>query len=230
MPEVPRVGRAVGLHARRARPDPAGLHGARGRRTWRAWTLAAKSYESADGTYDDDGDRAGTIRSTARWRATWIAPRRRERPPCSASRHVHATARATWTSFYATARRWPRAATCTTCRRGAWRFYHESGNLAAEGKLADGVRTGNWHFYYDTSAKTPIATGKFRASGYVDGHVEALRHQGRAARDVERRRHSGRLEARRGSREPVATDVVLAHDHPRQGRHRAPRPSGRDQR
>jgi hypothetical protein len=49
---------------------------------------------------------------------------------------------------------------------GEWSFYHRSGNLAARGRIIDGMRYGAWTFYYDTPARTPLARGRFEQSGY----------------------------------------------------------------
>ncbi len=52
---------------------------------------------------------------------------------------------------------------------GAWTFFHPSGNVAATGRMANGMRTGDWSFFYDTTGKTPLARGKFAANGSVTG-------------------------------------------------------------
>ncbi|MCW5808030.1 MAG: hypothetical protein KIT31_37105 [Deltaproteobacteria bacterium] len=74
-----------------------------------------------------------------------------------------------WTSFHANGKKLAEGNFVANAPTGAWRFYHESGNLAAEGNFVAGQRAGAWRFYYDTPKPTPIATGRFRTDGYVDG-------------------------------------------------------------
>src|SRR6185503_8849241 len=61
---------------------------------------------------------------------------------------------------------------------GAWTFFHESGNVAAEGRFEHGNRDGAWRFYYDTPARTPIATGAFTA-GSIGGRWDHFDARGK---------------------------------------------------
>jgi hypothetical protein len=137
-------------------------------KTWRTWDLA--KYKPADGPYDKLSSRG--VFKHARMEGRWIAYSRSS--DANAEERIVGRGDMThgdgaWTSFYDDGKLFAQGPYADNVAEGAWKLYHPSGNLAAEGAFASGNRAGLWQFYYDTPDKTPIAIGRFAASGEVTG-------------------------------------------------------------
>ncbi len=88
--------------------------------------------------------------------------------------------RGTWKSYYNDGKRVLATGEYANSKaHGAWTFFHPSGNVAATGRMTNGMRTGEWSFFYDTATKTPLARGKFAASGAVTGTWQHFDPQGK---------------------------------------------------
>lgn len=132
---------------------------------WRTWDLV--KHRPADGAYDHRNAR-GTFRK-ARMEGAWVAyARPDENDPAETivGRGTLVAGAGAWTSFYEDGKtKLGEGPYVDNRAHGAWRLYHRSGNLAAEGNFAQGDRDGTWRFYHDTPARTPLAIGAFAGQG-----------------------------------------------------------------
>jgi hypothetical protein len=128
---------------------------------WKTWDLA--KYPQPDGPYNQFG--AGTMRRN-RMEGEWKVV---SEDGTVAGKGTMRRGAGTWTSSFADGKPLASGPYVANRAEGAWKLFHPSGNLAGEGSFIAGTRTGPWTFYYDTAAKTPIARGRFNASGQVTG-------------------------------------------------------------
>ncbi len=140
---------------------------------WRGWDLA--KFKPADGPSKRYGE--GNFKSRkmeGAWKVTGG-----ERGELVLGKGEMKKGSGAWTSFYPTGEKMAEGRYAANQPEGRWRIYHKSGNVAAEGAFDNGMRVGKWRFYYDTSAKTPIAVGRFGADGSVIGRWQHFDAEGR---------------------------------------------------
>jgi hypothetical protein len=134
--------------------------------TWWTWNL--KKHPPKEGAYDKNGDR-GTFKH-GQMEGSWVTLETNDDKEQRIVGHGEMKhGRGLWTSVYDDGKTFGEGPYVNNTASGEWKLYHESGNLAAEGTFKRGFRAGLWRFYYDTPAKTPIAIGKFDATGKVAG-------------------------------------------------------------
>lgn len=133
-------------------------------RTWVTWNL--REHPRPDGAYDDGNGTKGTFRRN-RMEGAWTVT---SKDGIVVGKGTMKRGAGRWTSFHPDGKaKLADGPYADNRAHGAWKFFHASGNLAAEGAFVAGRRDGAWRFYHDTPQRTPIATGRFGRGGDVRG-------------------------------------------------------------